>query len=518
MNMKRLIAGILLLVLLFSAAGCSAAGKGDTQPGPAAAPTPEPAITAPPAEVLGGVETESRIVSLIFEGYTDDATMEAVADILADREIPAVFFVSGITANEHPDILRMIAARGFAIGSYGLSGGKHLEEVSAYNNYERFKTAQREILTACGIVPELVRCNGTTYTDDVLRAVTAAGLKAAVQPTVYLNHRSFLTKEEAELYALGTVRGSILSVKLGQELDEGEYGEVREKREVRPAVDPTPGIRWEQSDKDVRFVQLPEIVTWLVDALQSLGYSFTDPVQLQEEAGTLLPRQRVLSEQEKQQLNPLAYAFPLTAEPLYAGEVRKAEPGDFSGAVFVGDAILEDLAAYVEWRRKEDPAFLDDAAFLTEKELNVDLLLDGETEIGDLASRLAEMEAHSVWICLGLSNRSAFRRQVSLEKYRLLIKQIRESNPDIHVVVLPVLPKVERFPGISNDNRFALDLMLCGMCREYGIAFADIASAVRDEYGQLREDFCLDLATRGSRLNDAGCEAVLDFIWENYPL
>ena len=46
----------------------------------------------------------------------------------------------------------------------------------------------------------------------------------------------------------------------------------------------------------------------------------------------------------------------------------------------------------------------------------------------------------------------------------------------------------------------------------------DAASAVRDEYGQLREDYCLDLATRGSRLNDAGCEAVVDFIRENYPL
>ena len=83
---------------------------------------------------------------------------------------------------------------------------------------------------------------------------------------------------------------------------------------------------------------------------------------------------------------------------------------------------------------------------------------------------------------------------------------------------MPVLPKVDRYPGVSNENRFALDLMLCGMCREYGLAFSDAASAVRDEYGQLREDYCLDLATRGSRLNDAGCEAVVDFIRENYPL
>ena len=517
--MKRILACVLLLALLLSAAGCTAAGTGDASSG--AAPlmvTPEPQLTAKPAAVLGGVETESRVVSLIFEGYTDDATMKALADILEEREVPATFFVSGITANENVDIVRMLALRGFAVGSYGMSGGKHLDELSAHENLRRFSAAQREIALACGRTPELIRCNSTTYTEDVLRAVTAAGLKAAVQPTAYLNHRSFPSQEEARLYALGVLRGSILSVKLGQELDEGEYGEVREKLEMRPAIDPTPGIRWEQSDEDLRYVQLPQIVAWLIDELQSLGYSFTDPVQLQEEAGTLLPRLRELSPEEEDLLNPLAYPFPVTKEPLYAGEVREAAPGDFSGAVFVGDEVLQDLASYVDWRREEDPAFLDDARFLTEKQLTVEQLLDGETEIGDLAAQLKETEATSVWLCLGYTGRSAFLRQAHLAKYRLLIKQLREQNPDLRVVLVSVLPKVDRYPGIPNESRFALDLMLCGMCREYGIAFSDAASAVRDEQGQLREDYCLDLATRGSRLNDAGCEAVVDFIRENYPL
>ena len=517
--MKRILACVLLLALLLSAAGCTAAGTGAAPSGDAPhTVVSEPPLTAKPAAVLGGVETESRVVSLIFEGYTDDATMKALADILEEREVPATFFVSGITANENTDIVRMLALKGFAVESYGMSGGKHLDELSARENLRRFSAAQREIALACGRAPELVRCNGTTYTEDVLRAVTAAGLKAAVQPTAYLNHRSFQTQEEAELYALGVLRGSILSVKLGQELDEDEYGEVREKLEMRPAIDPTPGIRWEQSDEDLRYVQLPQLIAWLLDALQNLGYSFTDPVELQKEAGTLLPKLRTLDEEEQKLLDPMSYIFPVTKEPLTAGEVRVAGPGDFSGAVFVGDEVLQDLASYVDWRREEDPTFLDDARFLAEKQLTVEQLLDGETEIGDLAARLKETEATSVWLCLGYTSRSAFRRQAHLAKYRLLIKQIREQNPDIRVVLMPVLPKVDRYPGVSNENRFALDLMLCGMCREYGLAFSDAASAVRDEYGQLREDYCLDLATRGSRLNDAGCEAVVDFIRENYPL
>ena len=141
--MKRILACALLLALLLSAAGCSATGTGDASSGISPLTvTSEPPLTAKPAAVLGGVETESRVVSLIFEGYTDDATMKALADILEEREVPATFFVSGITANENTDIVRMLALQGFAIGSYGMSGGKHLDELSARENLRRFSAAR----------------------------------------------------------------------------------------------------------------------------------------------------------------------------------------------------------------------------------------------------------------------------------------------------------------------------------------------------------------------------------------
>ena len=227
---------------------------------------------------------------------------------------------------------------------------------------------------------------------------------------------------------------------------------------------------------------------------------------------------RELDSAGQEDLDPERYEVPVTDKPLRAGETRKAKAGDFRGAVFVGDAVIEGLGAYVDWRRKTEPDYLDNAVFLTEDQLTVEKLLNGESEIGDLPARLAEMKADSVWLCLSFTNRSAFFRQAQLAKYRLLIRNIREQNPNIRVVVMTVLPKVDGHAGISNRNRFSLNLMLCGMCREYGIAFADIASAVRDEQGQLREDYCLDLAVRGCHLNDAGCEAVFNYIMENYPL
>ena len=519
MALKRSIVCIFLLSLLLSLTGCAFFGKDDVQPETAQwAPTPEPVVRAEPAEVLTGVETDRKVVSLIFEGFTDSATMEAIADVLKQRGVSATFFISGITANEYPELVKGLLLRGFDIGSYGMSGGKHLEELSAYENLRRFELAQREIQAACGKAPELIRCNGTVYTEQVLRAVTAAGLKAAVQPTAYLNHKSFREAEDAELYATNVLRGSILSVKLGQELDRDEYGDPGEKLDERPAIDPGPGIRWEWSTEDARYAALPDLVAWLVDALLADGYRFTDPVSLQAEKRAVIPKLHTLDAEEQRLLDPASYTLPLTEEPLRAGEQRAAAPGSFHGAVFVGDSVMAGLASYVEWQRQTESDLLDDARFLTENQLTVEALLDGETETGDLGSRLREMNAKSVWLCLSFANRSAFQQEAYLAKYRLLIKQIQDQNPDIRVVILSVLPKVDQYAGISNSSRFVLNLRLCGMCREYEFPFVDIASAVRDERGQLREDYCLDLAGRGCHLNDAGCAAVLEFIMENNPV
>ena len=120
MVFRRCMGLALLLALLLSLAGCAAAEISEPKPsGQPWTPTPEPRITAEPAPLLRGVETGRKVISLIFEGFTDSATMEAISDVLKSRGISSVFFLSGITANENPQVLRKLTADGFAIGSYG---------------------------------------------------------------------------------------------------------------------------------------------------------------------------------------------------------------------------------------------------------------------------------------------------------------------------------------------------------------------------------------------------------------
>ena len=98
--------------------------------------------------------------------------------------------------------------------------------------------------------------------------------------------------------SVSVLRGSILSVKLGQELDRDEYGDPGEKLDERPAIDPGPGIRWEWSTEDARYAALPDLVAWLVDALLADGYRVTDPVSLQAEKRAVIPKLHTLGSKE----------------------------------------------------------------------------------------------------------------------------------------------------------------------------------------------------------------------------
>ena len=516
--LKRIIAIGLTLAAALTLAGCHMPQFREKKTEPVKIPAAaEPEITAAPVPVLSGVETDQKAISLVFEGYTDTTTVEAIADVLKKNGVQTVFFVSGITANEQPELLGSLVQEGFSIGNYGMNGSKKLEGYSAYENSGRFSLAQQEIENACGVQPRLIRCNGTVLTEGVLRAAGSAGLEAAVQPTAYVNHRSFKNREDADIYVSNLLRGSIITVKLGQELDQDEYGDVGEMLDERPAIDPSPGIRWEWSTEEEKYAILPEAVAWLIEALHAAEYQIMDPEKLQSEAKSILVKTRELDTEEKKLLDAGAYLRPVTDEALSFGEFREAAEGDFEGAVFVGDAVMEGLAGYVEWRRKEEPGFLDNASFITDARFTVERLIEPDDEGWELAAALREAEAKTVWLNLGFSNTLGYRQENSLASYRLLIRNIRQENPDIRVVILPILPKVTGRAGISNDYRFRLNLMLCKMCREYSLDFADIAWPLRDRDGGLREEYCLNLNTGGTQLNDTGCEVLLDCLKNTYP-
>lgn len=62
---------------------------------------------------------DARGVVLTFDDGPDPVHTREVLDVLAERGIPATFFVIGAKAEVHPDLIREMIARGHSVGVHG---------------------------------------------------------------------------------------------------------------------------------------------------------------------------------------------------------------------------------------------------------------------------------------------------------------------------------------------------------------------------------------------------------------
>ena len=217
-----------LCAVLFLLAGCAGAPTEPMEATPSptllhATASPAPTLANDPAALYTNVLTDQRVISLVLEGYVNDDLMAGVLETLKSENVPAVFFFSGVTADEHADMVRKIAQAGFEIGNYGLNAQKKMEKNAIPVNLHQFQRGQELLAQATGETPVLFRCNGSVYTQELLQAAAYAGLQAGVLPNVFINHASFQTYADAKAYVQKLARGAVVSVKLGQALDAGEY-------------------------------------------------------------------------------------------------------------------------------------------------------------------------------------------------------------------------------------------------------------------------------------------------------
>ena len=533
---KPVLLALLLAVLAVALSGCAKEESAERSIPQATATvrpnvtvTPEPQLSNAPAPVYDGVSTDQRVVSVIFEGYTDEETMYQLIEAVSSRGVDAAFFVSGITASEHPDMVRAIVQAGLQIGNYTVSAEKEMEKNAVDVNLQQFTLAQQLIEQYSGVLPTLIRCNGTQYTQNVLKAVAASGLEAAVEPGLYLNHRSFTTEQDAQRYVSNLVRGEIISIKLGQELDLDEYGDAGEKLEERPAIDPPPTITKDTLDtKDWTYENILNVVPWLLDALEAGGYTIVSPQDLQGYEMNLFNQRRALSEQEQEVLDSTQYTLPVTQSPIGTTSTHAGTMADFEGAVFVGDAVLGSIGDYVAYRRLTEPEYMGEAQFLTTANITVESALEPVSSTSvhpvyngekmTIEDALSQMGAKKVYLMLRFSNTQAYAKDTYLKNLELLIYLIKEKNPGIEVVVLSQLPGIGgRTSTPTNMQLFRLNLMTCQMCMERGIPYLDVAYAMRDANGDLPVSYCMDPDMSGLYLNDKGCDVWLNYIVGHIP-
>lgn len=497
---------------------------------PSVTPVPTTALTGDPAPVLEGVETDQDVISLVFEGFTDEASMGSLLEALQEMKVTAVFFLTGKVADECPELVKKIRFAGCEIGNYGLTGSKKMEANSPEENVYSLRKTQELVYRAIGQSPRFARMNGSEYTETLLRAVSAAGLEAAVLPTLYLNHKSFGTEEDAEAYARNAIRGSIISVKLGQELDLSEFVGSGPALDDKPAIDPSPSINEVSENRRVEVdTLLLNQMKWLISALKKLNYKIVLPDELKKAAVTLLPETRELTEEEITRFDADLYPYPVTDGPVNIGKTRKGRDADFNDVVFVGASDVASLESYVEWKRETEPEYLGGARFLASTRLTIERAVNRDPEDSSLPmldgvrmpveDALAKMNAKTVYLMLRFESRQAYLDDRFYSNLKLLIYRIRAKNPGIRLVLQSSFPAVAGKNGTPNNTQlFRLNLKLASLCARTGLIFLDPASALRTGEGALRDEYCLDRMSYGTHLSDAGCQAWIDFLLQNVPV
>lgn len=512
-----------------SMSGSAGAGQADSAGAEAAE------LTCQPAELISGVETREKIVSLVLEGSVDDTILYGILDVLKEHSIPATFFVSGTMVDEQPEIVRKIAAEGFDIGNYGMSGASMMEKNTPQQNVYQFEKTQKMIFQNCLAVPALARANGTDYTREVLQAVTAAGLDAAVNPDFYVNHKSFQSLADARYLVNSLMCGSLISVKLGQELTLEELGAEGRKWDEKPAIDPPPSIAEDGMSQleENPYENLKQSVLWLLECLDEKGYTVVSLRELKAAEESFLGEGTELSGEVQALADYNRYSVPVTQEPLAIGAQGNASSAELEGTVIVGDSVTESLSSYIRWKREKEPEYLHGVEFLTADNATVERLLsdalftpevpqeDPEADPAGALLRvedaLAAMGAKRICLMVRSGNSRAYTGEKFMKNYRMLIANIREKNPDAEIIVQSLPPVMPGSGTPNSGNLFRLNLMLYSLCARYGISFVDSAFALRDAAGELRPEFCLDGATYGKHLNADGCEAWIEFFTTHFP-
>ena len=193
-----------------------------------------------PAEVVTRLKGDDRVVGIVIDGLPERPLAARLLDVLKKHDIPVVFFVEGQNAADQPETIRLIDQAGQEIGNYtfvGISGAEKLKQDRLLAELCR---TQMSVAAYSPQTPQLFRAPRTTYTDELLRAVHAAGLSYAVKENVRYRVGSVHTAEDAAAFVTALPPGSILAVEINRpvEVPAADPG----KTDERPAVDKKPTV------------------------------------------------------------------------------------------------------------------------------------------------------------------------------------------------------------------------------------------------------------------------------------
>ncbi len=229
------------------------------------------------AEIIKDVKTSEKVAALTFQGLSDAKTNKEVLELLKTYKRKASFFVPGILAAEDTESITAMYAEGNQIESNTLKETKHMEKYSPLELVDDFCNTNHIIQSIVNRKPEVLLCDSTEYTKELLKAAYASGNQKVIKSTHYLNYQSFSSYEQALEYINNLEKGSILTFKMNGVLDNAEYESA--ERESTPAIDKAPDLNEiNSSTESLAEPSLTEqekillVVEWVLKALNDTNY------------------------------------------------------------------------------------------------------------------------------------------------------------------------------------------------------------------------------------------------------
>lgn len=476
------------------------------------------------ANIHGISNVYDKAISLVFEGFTDEATMMRLADMIAEYDVEAIMFIPGDKIQSHPDLIQYLVDKKIEIGNYGLTGEEELASSNDTKIARQIYLSNEYLKQAVNKYPDYFNANRSEYSESMLRIVEAAGLKGVVKPSVYLNYKSFINLEKATEYTTNNLRGDIVSFKLSGELNETEVVNKKEEDE-KPAVDKQPTVLDEIEEVIEDEVQdIVEVVEWFIQGCQLNNVSILSLADLEECAQDALVSQEVPLELMNR-LDMGLYPNLTTDFKFGLQEGEKVDHSYFDDTVFVGDSIMEGIEGYVNLKRQTNKEFLGKAQFLAMRGMSASNALweisdesrhpiyNGERML--VQDAIGMMEGiKKVYLLLGLNDILLSDSEEHLENYQALVQLIKQQSPQVEIYIISITPGTDIDELEPNNTQvFERNMILIEWCAMYNYNYVDLAYALRNETGGLPTQWCIDTGGQGYHLNVDGIDAVWEFLY-----
>lgn len=178
---------------------------------------------------------------------------------------------------------------------------------------------------------------------------------------------------------------------------------------------------------------------------------------------------------------------------VFTGAVPQSEavdPSYFDDAIFFGDSISTGIPLY---------HIADNAATVASTGINTDNINYKKAIDVGLEERVTILEAaqqygerSKVYIMLG-GNGIGFDKPVFIEGYRTFVKSVKAQYPGATIYLQSMTPVVDGYknefdPTMNNQKIDDYNLEIMALAQQEGIYYLDVASALKDESGNLPLD------------------------------